>query len=155
MESDQGIEREAIPFLPPKEKPKPSFLEVKYNISNSTFKTQLPIFTGGSAEEFLRFMYKFNHAKTKLGYTTYQQLESGLEQLLQGTAKDEWSTIKGTVQPGINTTQSFSARIEAFRLIYIPEPAAIENQKSYLQRVKKMINWQYPTSSIEWNRSTC
>ena len=137
MESDQDIEREVIPFLPPKEKPKPSFLEVKYNIWNSTFKTQLPIFTGGLAEEFLRFMYEFNHAKTQLGCTMYQKLESGLEQLLQGTAKDEWSTIKGTVQPGINTTQSFSARIEAFRLIYIPEPAAIENQKSYLQRVKK------------------
>ena len=137
MESDQGIEREAIPFLPPEEKPKPSFLEVKYNISNSTFKTQLPIFNGGSAEEFLRFMYEFSHAKAKLGYTTYQKLESGLEQLLQGTAKDEWSTIKGTAQPGINTTQSFTARIEAFWLIYIPELAAIENQKSYLRWVKK------------------
>ena len=64
MESDEGIEREAIPFLPPKEKPKPSLLEVKYNISNSTFKTQLPIFNRDSVEEFLRFMYKFNHAKT-------------------------------------------------------------------------------------------
>jgi len=135
MEFDQGIEREAIPFLPPSEKPKTSFLKVKYTISSSTFKTQLPIFKGGSAEEFLRFMYEFNHAKSKLGYTTYQKLESRLEQLLQSTAKDEWSTIKGTVQPGVNTAQSFNARIEAFRLIYIPEPAAIENQKPYLQTV--------------------
>ena len=130
METDQGIEQEAIPFLPPTEKSKTSFLEVKYTISESTFKTQLPIFKGGTAEEFLRFIYEFEHA-------TYQKLESGLEQLLQGIAKDEWNTIKGTVQPGTRTVQSFGARIEAFRLIYIPEPAAIDNQKSYLQQIKK------------------
>ena len=102
--------------------------------------TQLQIFKGGKAEEFLRFIYKFDHAKNKLGYNTYQKLESGLEQLLQGTAKDKWNTIKGTVQPNTRTVQSFGARVEAFRLIYIPEPAAVDNQKSYLQRVKKMTN---------------
>ena len=99
METDQGIEREAILFLPPTEKLKTSFLEVKYTISESTFKTQLPIFKGGTAEEFLRFIYEFEHAKNKLGYNTYQKLKSGLEKLLQGTTKVEWSTIKGTVQP--------------------------------------------------------
>ena len=103
IEYDQGIEREAIPFLPPREKLKTFFLEAKFSISNSTFKTQLPIFNGGSAEEFLRFMYEFNHAKAKLGYTTYQKLENNLEQLLQGTANNEWSTIKGTIVSGINT----------------------------------------------------
>ena len=86
-------------------------------------------------------MYKFNHAKSKLGYTMYQKLESGFEQLLQSTANDEWSTIKGTVQPGINTAQSFNARIEAVHLIYTPEPAAIENQKSYLSESKRMLNY--------------
>ena len=137
METDQGIEMEVIPFLLPTEKSKTSFLEVKYTISESTFKTQLPIFKGGTAEEFLRFIYGFDHAKSKLGYNTYQKLEGGLEQLLQGTAKDEWNTIKGTVQPNTRTVQSFAARVEAFRLIYIPDPAAVDNQKSYLQRVKK------------------
>ena len=129
METDQGIEREAIPFLPSTEKQKNSFLEVKYTISDSTFKTQLPIFRGGSADDCLRFLYEFENSKSKLGYTTYQKLESGLEQLLQGTAKSEWSTIKGTVQPGTNSVNSFAARLEAFRLIYIPEPAAIKNKK--------------------------
>ena len=139
METDQGIEKEVIPFLLPTEKSKTSYLEVKYTISESTFKTQLPIFKGGTAEEFLQFIYEFDHAKNKLGYNTYKKLESGLEQLLQGTAKDEWNTIKGTVQPNTRTVQSFGAMIEAFCLIYIPEPAAIDNQKSYMQRVKK---WQ-------------
>ena len=73
----------------------------------------------------------------KLGYNNYQKLESGIEQLLQGTAKDEWATIKGTVQPGTNTIQIFDRQIEVLQKIYIPEPAAVENQKSYLLRVKK------------------
>ena len=146
MESEQGIEREAIPFLPLSDKQKTYFLEVKYTISNASFKIQLPIFCGGSAKEFLQFLYEFEQAKSKLGYTTYQKLGSGLEQLLQGTAEGEWSTIKGTVQPGTNSVNSFAARIKAFRLIYIPEPAAIENQKCYLQRVKQMISFWCPGS---------
>ena len=88
METDQGIEREAIPFLPPTEKSKTSFLEVKYTISDSTFKTQLPVFKGGTAEEFVQFIYEFEHAKNKLGYNTYQKVKIGLEQLLQDTAKN-------------------------------------------------------------------
>ena len=78
-----------------------------------------------------------NDPKSKLGYTTYQKLESGIEQLLQGTTKDEWSTVKGTVHPDTNTVATFNSRIEAFKKIYIPEPAAVENQKSYLLRVRK------------------
>ena len=137
METYQGTEREAIPFLPPTDKSKTSFIEVKYIISDSTFKTQLTVFKGGSVEKFLRLIYEFEHAKSKLGYNTYQKLESGLEQLLQGTAKDEWSIIKGTFQPGTRIVQSFRARIKAFCLIYIPEPAAIDKQKSCLQIIKK------------------
>ena len=137
MDNDQGIEKEAISFIPSEEIIKPSYLEVKYTISGSGFKTQLPIFKGGSAEELLRFLNEFQGAKTRLGYTTYQKLESGIEQLLQGTAKDEWSTVKGTVQPNTNTIAVFNQRIEAFKTIYIPEPAAVENQKAYLQRVRK------------------
>ena len=110
---------------------------MKYTISGSGFKTQLPFFKGGSAEELLRFLNEFQGAKAKLGYTNYQKLESGIEQLLQGTAKDEWSTIKGTVDPNTNTIASFNARIEALKKIYIPEPAAVENQKSYLLRIRK------------------
>ena len=66
-------------------------------------------------------------------------MESGIEQLLQGTAKDKWSTIKGTVDPNTNTIAiaTFNARIEALKKIYIPEPAAVENQKSYLLRIRK------------------
>ena len=33
--------------------------------------------------------------------------------------------------------QSFETRIEAFKQMYIPDPAAVENQKFYLLRVKK------------------
>ena len=146
MESEQGIEKEAIPFLPLSDKQKTYFLEVKYTISNASFKIQLPIFCGGSAKEFLQFLYEFEQAKSKLGYTTYQKLGSGLEQLLQGTAKNEWSTIKGTVQPGTNSVNSFTARLEAFWLIYIPESAAIENNKLTFNILRKMINFLSPDS---------
>ena len=99
MDNDHGIEKEAIPFIPSDDIKKPSYIEVKYIISGSGFKTQLPIFKGGSADELLQFLNEFQGKKSKLGYTTYQKLKSGIEQLLQGTAKDEWSTVKGTVNP--------------------------------------------------------
>ena len=137
MDTDQGIEKEAIPFIPTEETKKPSYMEVKYTISGSEFKTQLPVFKGGSAEELLRFLNEFQSSKNKLGYTNYQKLEGGIEQLLQGTAKDEWTTIKGTVDPNSNTIATFNLRIEALKKIYIPEPAAVENQKSYMLRIKK------------------
>ena len=138
MDNDHGIEKEAIPFIPPDDTKKPSYIEVKYTIAGSGFKTQLPVFKGGSAEELLRFLNEFQGAKSKLGYTTYQKLESGIEQLLQGTAKDEWQTVKGTVNPNTNTIATFNARLEAFKSIYsIPEPAAVDNQKSYLLRIRK------------------
>ena len=41
------------------------------------------------------------------------------------------------MQPGTNIIQIFDRRIKALRKIYISEPAAVENQKSYLLRVKK------------------
>ena len=68
IDTDPGIEKEAISFLPQDELTKPSYIEVKYTISDSSFKTQLPIFKGGTAEEFLRFLNEFNSAKAKLGY---------------------------------------------------------------------------------------
>ena len=137
MDLDQGIEKESISFIPSEEIKKPSYMEVKYTIAGSGFKTQLPIFKGGSAEEFLRFLNEFQNSRSKLGYTNHQKLESGIEQLLQGTAKNEWTTIKSTVQSNTHTIAAFEARIEAFKQIYIPDPAAVENQKSYLLRIKK------------------
>ena len=71
-------------------------------------------------------------AKAKLGYATYQKLESGLEQLLQGTALSAWKTVKATVEPNTNMVQSFSAEIAAFHRLYIPGNAVIENQKAHL-----------------------
>lgn len=137
MDTDHGIEKEAIPFHPSGETTKSQFIEVKYTISGSSFKTQSTIFCGSTNKEFLRFLNKFSNAKGKLAYTMYQKLESGIEQLLQGTANVEWTTIKGTIQAGTNNLAAFDARIEAFRKIYIPKPAAIDYQKAYLQRIKK------------------
>ena len=137
MDTDHSIEKEAIPFYPSGETTKSQFIEVKYMISGSSFKTQLPIFRGGTAKEFLLFLNEFNNAKGKLACTNYQKLESDIEQLLQGTAKVEWTTIKGTIQAGTNNLAFFEARIKAFWKIYIPEPVAINNQKAYLQRIKK------------------
>ena len=104
----------------------------------------MPIFAGGSAEDLLHFLYEFNQARARLGYTTYQKLESGIEQLLVGTARNEWNTIKGTVSPNANTVASFASHIDAFRRIYIPEPAAIDNQKMYLCRIRKNDKYTVP-----------
>ncbi len=71
---------------------------------------------------------EFDLAKSRLGYTICQKLEGGLQQILQGTAHNKWNTIKGTIQPITNSFISIAALIEAFKRLYIPEPAAIENQ---------------------------
>ena len=127
--ADTGIEKETISFYSESSFTQGKTLEVKYAISGSTFKTQLPIFQDGNAEEFLHFLYEFEQTKNKLGYTTGPKLESGIEQLLKGTARNEWNTIKNNVDPNVHTVTSFNNRIEAFRRTYIPEPSAVENQK--------------------------
>ena len=141
---DTGIEKEAIPFVPAPSVQAKRTLEVKYSIAGSGFKTQLPIFEDGNAEEFLHFLFKFRQAQNRLGYNTYQKLESGIEQLLKGTARNKWNTIKNTVNPGTNTVASFNALLDALRLIYIPEPSAIENQKMYLRHIRKNDNFTVP-----------
>ncbi len=37
----------------------------------------------------------------------------------------------------MNTVNSFNEQVATFKRIYIPEPSAIDNQKTYLQRIKK------------------
>jgi len=69
-EADTGIEKETISFYSESAKTQGKTLEVKYAISGSSFKTQLPIFQDRNAEEFLHFLYEFEQAKNKLGYTT-------------------------------------------------------------------------------------
>ena len=127
-ELDAGIERETIPFYLTKTDKDLKTLEIKYTLSNSLFKLQLPIFKEGTPEEFLHFIHKFTQAKSKLGYNSSQKLESGLEQLLQGNARQEWNTIKNTTLPGIQTIASFNERINSYKKNYIPDPSMINNQ---------------------------
>ena len=143
-ESDSGIEKEIISFYPDKEKKHPKTIEIKYTISGSTFKLQLPVFNEGSAEEFLHFIHEFLEAKSKLGYNTVQKLESGLEQVLQGNARQEWTTIKGTISPGTSTVAAFHQRIDSFKKLYVSDPSAIDNQRNYIQRVRKHDRFTVP-----------
>ena len=145
-EADTGIEKETIAFYPSTPNSEPKTVEIKFTLSGSAFKTQLPIFKQGNAEEILHFLHEFSEAKTKLGYNTCPKLQSGLEQLLKGNARNEWTTIKNTVNPNNQTVASFNEWILAFKKLYIPDPSAIEIQKTYLQRIKKMINLRYPNS---------
>ena len=136
-EVDSGIEKETISFYPDKTNRNYKNIEINYTISGSTFKLQLPVFNEGTPEEFLHFIHEFEQAKGKLSYNSAQKLESGLEQLLQGNASNEWSTIKGKVVPGTTTLTSFNERIESFKRLYISDPSTINNQRNYLQRVRK------------------
>ena len=114
-EMDAGIEKESIPFGSPQNLSTLKTLEIKFSLSGTIFKTQLPIFREGSPEEFLNFLNEFSQAKTKLGYTNYIKLESGFEQLLLGNARNEWNTIKNTILPQVQTVAAFNERIEAFK----------------------------------------
>ena len=63
MDTDHGIEKESISFIPTEESRKPSYIEEKYTISGSGFIMQLPIFKGGSAEDLFQFLNEFQSAK--------------------------------------------------------------------------------------------
>ena len=78
-EARTGIEKKAIPFFPTG-KSSTKFLQDKYILTRSTLKTQLSIVLEGIAAKVLHFLYEFNQAKQKLGYSNYQKLENGLEQ---------------------------------------------------------------------------
>ena len=142
--SDAGIEKESIPFLQTYDLSSTKTLEIKFAISGSQFKTQLPIFREGSPEEFLNFLYEFSQAKGKLGYSNGSKLESGFEQLLQGNARNEWNTIKNTIDPNTQTIAAFNERVNVFKSLYISEPSAVDNQKNYLQRIKKNDKFTVP-----------
>ena len=118
---------------------------MKYCLSESAFKTQVLTFQGGSAEESPSFFMSLNTERINQGIqSVYQKLESGLEQLFQGTGKDDWSPNKGAIQLGTDSGQSFTAHIDDFRSIYTPEPAVIKNKKTYLQRVRKINKLSIP-----------
>ena len=86
-DADTCIEKDAIPFIPSYDMIETKHLEIKYTLSSSTFKTQLPIFMEGLVpEELLHFLDEFNQDKSKRGYSNYQKLDSGLKQILQGNA---------------------------------------------------------------------
>ena len=97
MDNDTGIEKEIIAFYPNQTEDDAKTIEIKYSLSGSSFKLQLPTFKQGNAEKFLHFIHEFMQARNKLGYNTCQKLESGLKQLLQGDARNKWHTIKNTV----------------------------------------------------------
>ena len=54
-----------------------------------------------------------------------------------GSICDKEATIKGTILPGTNKVAAFHQRINSFKRIYISDPSAIDNQRNYLQRVRK------------------
>ena len=142
-EQDTGIEKETISFYP-METSAPKAIEIKFTLSGSSFKIQLPILNQSNAEDFFHFLHEFDSAKTKLGCNTCPKLESGVEQLLQGNAKNEWNTIKNTVSPDMTTFAAFN--ILAFKRIYVPDPSAVDIQRNYLQQIGRMIKWRYLNS---------
>ena len=135
--ADTGIEKETIAFYQASPNTEPKTVEIKFTLSGSAFKIQLPTFKQGNAEEFLHFLHEFFEAKNKLGRNTCPKLQSGLEQLIKGNARNKWTTIKNTVAPNTQTVASLNKRILAYKKIYIPDPSAIKIHKTYLQRVKK------------------
>ena len=102
------------------------------------------MFREGTPEQFLNCLYEFTQANAKLGYTNHHKLESGFKQLLQGNDRNEWNTIKNTIQPNTHTVASFNERVMIFKSLYISEISATDNQKNYLQRIKKNDKFTVP-----------
>ena len=76
-ETDTGIEKETITFYPSTPNTESKTVEIKFTLSGSALKIQLPTFKQGNAEEFLHFLHEFSEAKSKLGCNSCQKLESG------------------------------------------------------------------------------
>ena len=62
------LEIESISFYPNQSYSTTKTLQIKFTISGTSLKTQLPIFKEGNLEQLLQFLYKFNQAKNKVGY---------------------------------------------------------------------------------------
>ena len=65
-EANTGIEKETISFNPTHNQSQGKILEIKYTITDSTFKTQLPVFQEGTTDELLHFLYEFNQARSEI-----------------------------------------------------------------------------------------
>ena len=135
--NNSGIEKETIAFYLNQDEKDVKTIKIKFSLSGSSFKLQLPIFKQDYAEEFLHFLHKFYQVRNKLGYNTCAKLESGLEQLLQGNARQGWNTIKNTVSSQTHTVAAFNEQILAFKRLYIPDPSAVDIQKNYIQNIRK------------------
>ena len=85
---DTGIEKETISFYPSNPTVTKA-IKIKFSLSGSSFKLQLPVFKQGNAEDFMHFLHKFHEAKGNLGYNTCLKLESGLKHLRQGNSHNE------------------------------------------------------------------
>ena len=55
-DTDSGIENETITFYPNQSDQETKTMEIKFLLSGSSLKLQLPIFKQGTAEEFLHFL---------------------------------------------------------------------------------------------------
>ena len=144
MKNDIGIKKETILFFPIDSSKEKKTIEIKYTLSGSSFKFQLSVFKEGTPEDFLHFLHEFSRSKNKLGYKTYEKLESDLEQILQGNARKERNMIKGTVSPGSQTIAVFNERIFAYKSFSY----ALTAYEVY-QRKKINLHTKYDQSSPE------
>ena len=147
-DNDTGLKKETITFYCSNQENKPKYVGVKFTLAGSAFKIRLPTFKQGNAEEFLHFLHQFSEAKTKLGYNSCQKLESGFEQLLQRNARYEWSTIKGTVAPNLQTIAAFNKRILAYKKYTYQILQQLKYKQLIYKEFARMTNLQFPNSWI-------
>ena len=124
-------------------------------LSGSSFKTQLPIFRDGNAEELLHFLCEFNQAKSTLGYTTHQKLESSLEQLIQGNTWNEWYTIKTTISSNSHTVPAFSENLLHSKNCTFPNHWPLIISVTTYRELAKMINYQSLNFLTDSSTSIC
>ena len=112
-----ALKRKPSPLLPLTTRARPN-MEIKYKMSNIVPSGHnYPSLWKDLLKNYYTSFMNSTEPKKKLGYSTYQKLESGLVQILQDNARNEWNTIKTTVNPSVNTLNSFNECITAFKRI--------------------------------------
>ena len=130
--------KETIPLKAEYDISKVNTVPIKYSdTAGNEYKTSVPVFRSGCAEEFLNFLTEFKDLCDKVPYNTRESVKNGLESFLQGLALTIWKDKNNSIRKGEDSDAATNERLEAFKRVYVTQRNALENQKDYILDLRK------------------
>ena len=135
--SELGTEMQSISFYSSPDTKNDKTLEIKYTLSGSLFKTQLPIFREGSTEEVLISSMNFTNPNQNQVIQITRNLRVDQSSCYKATIVMSGTQLRPLYHQIPKQQQLLPKDLLLSKKNYIPEPLAIDNQCNYLQRVRK------------------